>query len=82
MPREEGVQVHIGYMTRPYRRRPEHLSGKQAIVMARGGAAIVSQLGAAKARWQTHLSQLECRADEVERDAAATSSIADGALLP
>jgi len=33
-PREEGVQVHIGYMTRLYRRRPEHLSGKQAIVMA------------------------------------------------
>jgi 2-polyprenyl-6-methoxyphenol hydroxylase-like FAD-dependent oxidoreductase len=33
-PREEGVQVHIGYMTRLYRRRPEHLSGKRAIVMA------------------------------------------------
>jgi 2-polyprenyl-6-methoxyphenol hydroxylase-like FAD-dependent oxidoreductase len=33
-PREEGVQVHVGYMTRLYRRRPEHLPGKQAIVMA------------------------------------------------
>ena len=33
-PREDSVQVHIGYMTRLYRRRPEHLSGKQAIVMA------------------------------------------------
>jgi 2-polyprenyl-6-methoxyphenol hydroxylase-like FAD-dependent oxidoreductase len=33
-PREEGVQVHIGYMTRLYRRRPEHLFGKQAVVMA------------------------------------------------
>ena len=33
-PREEAVQVHIGYMTRLYRRRPEHLRGKQAIVMA------------------------------------------------
>ena len=33
-PREEGVQVHIAYMTRLYRRRPEHLGGKQALVMA------------------------------------------------
>jgi 2-polyprenyl-6-methoxyphenol hydroxylase-like FAD-dependent oxidoreductase len=33
-PREEGVQVHIAYMTRLYRRRPEHLRGKQALVMA------------------------------------------------
>jgi len=33
-PREERVQVQIGYMTRLYRRRPEHLPGKQAIVMA------------------------------------------------
>jgi 2-polyprenyl-6-methoxyphenol hydroxylase-like FAD-dependent oxidoreductase len=33
-PREEGVQVQIGYMTRLYRRRPEHLPGKQAVVMA------------------------------------------------
>ena len=33
-PREEGVQVRIGYMTRLYRRRPEHLPGKQAVVMA------------------------------------------------
>jgi len=24
-PREESIQVHIGYMTRLYRRRPEHL---------------------------------------------------------
>jgi 2-polyprenyl-6-methoxyphenol hydroxylase-like FAD-dependent oxidoreductase len=33
-PREERVLVQIGYMTRLYRRRPEHLLGKQAIVMA------------------------------------------------
>jgi len=33
-PREEGVKVQIGYMTRLYRRRPEHLLGKQAVVMA------------------------------------------------
>jgi 2-polyprenyl-6-methoxyphenol hydroxylase-like FAD-dependent oxidoreductase len=33
-PREEAVQVHIAYMTRLYRRRPEHLAGKQALVMA------------------------------------------------
>jgi 2-polyprenyl-6-methoxyphenol hydroxylase-like FAD-dependent oxidoreductase len=33
-PREESVQVGIGYTTRLYRRRPEHLPGKQAIVMA------------------------------------------------
>jgi 2-polyprenyl-6-methoxyphenol hydroxylase-like FAD-dependent oxidoreductase len=33
-PREEGVQVQIGYLTRLYRRRPEHLPGKQAVVMA------------------------------------------------
>ena len=33
-PREESVQVHIAYMTRLYRRRPEHLGGKQALVMA------------------------------------------------
>lgn len=33
-PREEGVQVQIGYMTRLYCRRPEHLPGKQAVVMA------------------------------------------------
>jgi len=33
-PREESVQVQIGYMTRLYRRRPEHLPGKQAVVMA------------------------------------------------
>ena len=32
-PREEAVQVQIGFMTRLYRRRPEHLPGKQAIVM-------------------------------------------------
>ena len=32
-PREEAVEVQIGYMTRLYRRRPEHLPGKQAIVM-------------------------------------------------
>ncbi|MBV9378965.1 MAG: monooxygenase [Alphaproteobacteria bacterium] len=33
-PREEGVQVNIAYMTRLYRRRPEHLPGKRALVMA------------------------------------------------
>jgi hypothetical protein len=33
-PREEGIEVRIGYMTRLYRRRPDHLHGKQAIVMA------------------------------------------------
>jgi 2-polyprenyl-6-methoxyphenol hydroxylase-like FAD-dependent oxidoreductase len=33
-PREESVQVRIGYMTRLYRRRPKHLPGKQAVVMA------------------------------------------------
>jgi 2-polyprenyl-6-methoxyphenol hydroxylase-like FAD-dependent oxidoreductase len=33
-PREESIRVDIGYMTRLYRRRPEHLSGKQAAVIA------------------------------------------------
>ena len=33
-PREEGIEVRISYMTRLYRRRPDHLPGKQAIVMA------------------------------------------------
>jgi 2-polyprenyl-6-methoxyphenol hydroxylase-like FAD-dependent oxidoreductase len=33
-PREEGIQVQIGYMTRLYRRRPEHLAGKQAVIIA------------------------------------------------
>jgi hypothetical protein len=47
-----------------------------------GGDATVSQLGAARARRETHLIQLECRADDVEQDEAATSPIADGALLP
>jgi 2-polyprenyl-6-methoxyphenol hydroxylase-like FAD-dependent oxidoreductase len=33
-PREESIKVDIGYMTRHYRRRPEHLGGKQAVVIA------------------------------------------------
>jgi 2-polyprenyl-6-methoxyphenol hydroxylase-like FAD-dependent oxidoreductase len=33
-PREESIRVDIGYMTRLYRRRPEHLDGKQAAVIA------------------------------------------------
>jgi 2-polyprenyl-6-methoxyphenol hydroxylase-like FAD-dependent oxidoreductase len=33
-PREESVQVGIGYMTRLYRRRPEHLAGKNAAILA------------------------------------------------
>ncbi len=33
-PREESIEVGIGYMTRLYRRRPEHLNGKQAIIIA------------------------------------------------
>jgi len=33
-PREESIQVNIGYMTRLYRRRPDHLAGKQAVIIA------------------------------------------------
>lgn len=33
-PREESIQVNIGYTTRLYRRRPEHLGGKLAAVLA------------------------------------------------
>jgi 2-polyprenyl-6-methoxyphenol hydroxylase-like FAD-dependent oxidoreductase len=33
-PREESIQVNIGYMTRLYRRRPEHLGGKRAAILA------------------------------------------------
>ena len=33
-PREESFQVNIGYMTRLYRRRPEHLGGKRAAILA------------------------------------------------
>jgi 2-polyprenyl-6-methoxyphenol hydroxylase-like FAD-dependent oxidoreductase len=33
-PREEKIEVGIGYMTRLYRRRPEHLGGKQAVIIA------------------------------------------------
>lgn len=33
-PREESIQVNIGYMTRFYRRRPEHLRGKRAAILA------------------------------------------------
>jgi 2-polyprenyl-6-methoxyphenol hydroxylase-like FAD-dependent oxidoreductase len=33
-PREETIQVNIGYMTRLYRRRPEHLGGKRAAILA------------------------------------------------
>ena len=32
-PREESIQVNIGYMTRLYRRRPEHLNGKRAVIL-------------------------------------------------
>jgi len=32
-PREESIPVNIGYMTRLYRRQPEHLSGKQAVIL-------------------------------------------------
>src|ERR1700683_1882709 len=33
-PREESIQVGISYMTRLYRRRPEHLAGKNAVILA------------------------------------------------
>lgn len=33
-PREESIQVNIGYMTRLYRRRPDDLGGKQAAILA------------------------------------------------
>lgn len=33
-PREASVEVEIGYMTGHFRRKPEHLPGKQAVVMA------------------------------------------------
>jgi 2-polyprenyl-6-methoxyphenol hydroxylase-like FAD-dependent oxidoreductase len=33
-PREESIGVDIGYMTRLYRRRPEHLNGKRAVILA------------------------------------------------
>jgi hypothetical protein len=33
-PREETIEVNIGYMTRLYRRRPGQLGGKRAVVMA------------------------------------------------
>jgi 2-polyprenyl-6-methoxyphenol hydroxylase-like FAD-dependent oxidoreductase len=33
-PREERIAVDIGYMTRLYRRRPGHLAGKQAAIIA------------------------------------------------
>jgi 2-polyprenyl-6-methoxyphenol hydroxylase-like FAD-dependent oxidoreductase len=33
-PREESIQVNIGYTTRLYRRRPEQLGGKNAVIMA------------------------------------------------
>jgi 2-polyprenyl-6-methoxyphenol hydroxylase-like FAD-dependent oxidoreductase len=33
-PREESVEVNIGYMTRLYRRRSEHLGGKRAVILA------------------------------------------------
>ena len=32
-PREDSIRVDIGYMTRTYRRQPEHLNGKQAVVL-------------------------------------------------
>ena len=32
-PREDSIRVDIGYMTRFYRRRPEHLPGKQAVIL-------------------------------------------------
>jgi 2-polyprenyl-6-methoxyphenol hydroxylase-like FAD-dependent oxidoreductase len=32
-PREDNIRVDIGYMTRFYRRRPEHLRGKQAVIL-------------------------------------------------
>jgi len=32
-PREDNVRVDIGYMTRLYRRRPEHLNAKQAVIL-------------------------------------------------
>jgi 2-polyprenyl-6-methoxyphenol hydroxylase-like FAD-dependent oxidoreductase len=32
-PREETVQVDIGYRTRQYRRRPDHLGGKVALIL-------------------------------------------------
>ena len=33
-PREESIPVNISYMTRLYRRRPEHLDGKEAVIIA------------------------------------------------
>jgi 2-polyprenyl-6-methoxyphenol hydroxylase-like FAD-dependent oxidoreductase len=33
-PREDSIQVNIGYMTRQYRRRPGQLRGKRAVIMA------------------------------------------------
>jgi 2-polyprenyl-6-methoxyphenol hydroxylase-like FAD-dependent oxidoreductase len=33
-PREASIQVDIGYMTRLYRRRPQHLNGKHAAIIA------------------------------------------------
>ena len=33
-PREEAIQVNIGYMTQQFRRRPDHLDGKLGVVMA------------------------------------------------
>src|ERR1051325_3090714 len=32
-PREDSIRVDIGYMTRFYRRSPEHLPGKQAVIL-------------------------------------------------
>jgi len=48
-PREETIEVNIGYMTRQYRRRPEHLGGKQAAIIAacqpawRGGVILAQE---------------------------------------
>jgi hypothetical protein len=48
-PREETIEVNIGYMTRQYRRRPEHLGGKQGAIIAacqptwRGGVILAQE---------------------------------------
>jgi hypothetical protein len=52
-PREESIGVDIGYMTRLYRRHPEHMKGKRAVIIAacrpdwRTGVALAQEDG----RW-------------------------------
>jgi flavin-dependent dehydrogenase len=52
-PREESIRVDIGYMTRHYRRHPEQLNGKRAVIIAacrpdwRTGVALAQENG----RW-------------------------------